>query len=94
MPAFREGTRRYGSVERVAVGATSAQSAAMSGTDEVLLHATVDCYILAAADPTAAATTSIPMAAGEKFHMQILPGQKIAVIRATEDGFLYVAQVI
>lgn len=87
------GTRAYGTVERVTVGSTSAQSAAKTAT-EVLLHASVKCYVLVGANPTAAPATSIPLEAGEKFHMRITSGQKIAVIRDTADGFLHIVNVV
>ncbi len=86
------GTRAYGAIERVASGAASAQSGAITAT-EVLLHASKRCYVLAGANPTASATTAIPLEAGEKFHMRITSGHKIAVIRDTEDGFLHIAAV-
>lgn len=86
------GTRAYGAIERVASGAASVQSGAITAT-EVLLHASKRCYVLAGATPTASATTAIPLEAGEKFHMRITSGHKIAVIRDTEDGFLHIAAV-
>lgn len=91
--AGMSGTRAYGTVERVASGAASAQSAAITA-EEVLLHASARCYVLAGANPTAAAATSIPLEAGEKFHMRITSGHKIAVIRDTADGFLHIAPVV
>lgn len=86
------GTRAYATGERVSVGAASAQSSAIAAT-EVLLHATVRCFVLAGAAPTAANTTSIPLEPGEKFHMRITSGHKIAVIRDTADGFLNINPV-
>lgn len=86
------GTRAYGTVERVASVAASGQSAAIVA-EEVLLHASHRCFVLSGANPTAAATTSIPLEAGEKFHMRITSGHKIAVIRDTADGYLHIAAV-
>lgn len=86
------GTRAYGTIERVASGAASTQSSPIAAT-EVLLHASKRCYVLSGANPTASATTAIPLEAGEKFHMRITSGHKIAVIRDTEDGFLHIAAV-
>lgn len=86
------GTRAYASGERVSVASASAQSSAITAT-EVLLHATVRCFVLAGANPTAANTTSIPLEPGEKFHMRITSGHKIAVIRDTADGFLNINPV-
>jgi hypothetical protein len=89
------GTRPYdwASIERVAVSSTSAQSAAISA-NEVTVHASTKCYILAGANPTAAASTSIPLEAGEKFSFQIPAGHKIAVIRDSADGYLHIAPVV
>jgi hypothetical protein len=89
------GTRFYdtANLQRVAVASTSAQSSAVSA-NEVMLHASTKCYVLAGADPTAAASTSIPLEAGEKFHLQITSGHKIAVIRDSADGYLHVVPVV
>lgn len=86
------GTRAYGPVERVGVATASAQSAAIAAT-EILLHASTKCYVLAGASPTATAATGIPLEAGEKFHMRITSGHKVAVIRDAADGFLHIATV-
>lgn len=78
--------------QRVAVGAVSAQSAALPA-GEVLLCAKERCFITFGADPTAsAAAGSIPLEAGEKLHIQH-PGGKIAVIRDVTDGFLSILPV-
>lgn len=90
----RIGTRAYGTVERVTVGAAAAQSAAITAT-EILLHASTKCYILAGAGtPTPTSSTGIPLEAGEKFHMRITSGHKIGVIRDAADGFLHIAPVV
>ena len=87
------GTRLYGTTVRLAVGAASAASAVL-GVDEVCLHASVKCYVKNGADPTAVANgDSIPLEAGEKFHMQLAFADKIAVIRDTADGFLHISPV-
>jgi hypothetical protein len=87
------GTRRYGAGVRQAVGSTSAATSAISA-GEVLLHASVKCFVKAGTDPTAVANgDSIPLEIGEKFHMRIAHGEKIAVIRDTADGFLHVVPV-
>lgn len=86
------GTRAYGAVERVVVGAASAQSAPVLAT-EVMLHASVKCYFLVGTDPTAAAGTSIPLEMGEKFHLKIESGKRIAVVRDSADGYLHVVAV-
>lgn len=86
------GTRSYGTaLTRVAVASTSAQSAAITGT-EVLVHASVRCFIAAGSNPTAT-TSDIPLEIGEKFHLRITSGHKIAVLRDTADGFLNVVPV-
>ena len=87
--SFREGTRYYGAPERVSVSSSSAQSSAIN-SGEVLLHATTACYVVMGSDPTATTTTGIPLIAGEKFHLRVNPGHKVAVIRDTADGYLFV----
>jgi len=86
------GTRSYAAVERVAVSTSSAQSGAQTAT-EVLLIATQRCFVIAGSSPTAAVASAIPMEAGEKFHMRITSGHKIAVIGESGGGYLYVARV-
>lgn len=87
------GTRTYGTTTRVAVGSASAQSGAITAT-EVMVHASTRCFIKAGANPTAVADgDSIPIEAGEKFHMRITSGHKIAVIRDTTDGFVHITAV-
>lgn len=90
------GTRRYGAGERLAIGAASApQTAAFANNiDEVLLHASSRCFVLVGATPVATAVVGIPLEAGEKFHLQIRNGEKIAVIRDTADGWLNIVPVI
>lgn len=86
------GTRAYGAaLTAVAVASTSAQSAAITGT-EVLVHASTRCFIKNGASPTATAD-DIPLEIGEKFHLRITTGDKIAVIRDTADGVLNVIPV-
>lgn len=88
---------RFADGQRVAVGASSAMSAAIDAT-EVTLHATTDSLIRVGAadgaDVTASnAAGSLPLLAGEKFTLQVPQGAKIAVIRMTADGFLFILPV-
>lgn len=86
------GTRAYGTaLSRVAVASASAQSAAITAT-EVLVHASTRCFIKVAANPTAT-TDDIPLEAGEKFHLRITSGHKIAVLQDTAAGFLNIIPV-
>lgn len=89
------GTRAYGAVQRIGVASATALSTPIAST-EVLLHASVKQYVLAVAGtgtPTVSASTGIPLEAGEKFHMRITSGQRIATIREDTDGFLHIAPV-
>lgn len=86
------GTRTYGAAAtRVSVSGTSAQSAAITGT-EVLLHASTRCFVAAGSNPTAT-TNDIPLESGEKFHMRITSGHKIAVLQDSASGYLNVVPV-
>jgi len=86
------GTRTYGAAAtRVTVGGTSAQSAAITAT-EVLVHASTRCFIAAGSNPTAT-TNDIPLESGEKFHMRITSGHKIAVLQDTSAGYLNIVPV-
>lgn len=52
------------------------------------------CFIAVAPAPSAAnAAGSIPLEAGESFHLQLNAGDKIAVIQDTAAGFLYILPV-
>lgn len=88
------GTRAYGAAAtRLAYAGTSAQSAAITAT-EVLLHncGTARCYVKAASSPTATAN-DIPIEAGEKFHLRITSGHKIAAIQDSAGGNLNIIPV-
>lgn len=91
---FRDSTRAYGTVERVAVSSTSAQTTTAITSTEVMLHASTKLYFVVGTNPTATATTGIPLEAGEKFHVQVTNGQKIAFIRDSADGYVHVSQVL
>lgn len=88
------GTRAYGAATtRLAYTGTSAQSGAITAT-EVLLHncGTARCYVKAASNPTATAN-DIPIEAGEKFHLRITSGHKIAAIQDSAGGNLNIIPV-
>lgn len=88
------GTRAYGAAAtRLAYSGTSAQSAAITGT-EVLLHNCGDamCYVKAGSSPTATAD-DIPLEAGEKFHLRITSGHKIAALQDSTGGNLNIIPV-
>lgn len=91
MHKFEQTTRRYifTTIQRVAVGATSADASPVE-TTEVLLHPTVDCFVNIGG---AATTSKLPLVGGEKFHLQLEPGSTISVIRASTDGYLFIIPV-
>lgn len=67
--------------QTVAIGVSSAQSAAFSGTTGLVrIHADVACHVVVGgASPTATAT-SMRLAAGQTEYFVVLAGQKLAVI--------------
>lgn len=90
----RVGTRAYGTtVTRLGYTGTSAQSGAISAT-EVLLHncGSGRCFIKAGSAPTATAN-DIPMEPGEKFHLRITSGDKIAALQDSAVGNLNIVPV-
>lgn len=91
---YKQGTRAYGFFEKLSVSSSSAASSALSGIDEVLLCATEAMWITTGASPTATTANSIPLIAGEKFHMRVNPGTKIAAIRDSTDGALVIMKCI
>ena len=88
-------TRAYvtaASRQRLAVGANSTASVAVAAA-EVMLCATTDLFFDHGPAPTAGSVSGIPMKAGEKFHLQVKAGDRIAAIRAAADGFLLIVPV-
>jgi len=88
------GTRAYGEpLTRVAYSGTSAQSAAITAT-EVLLHNRGEgaCYVKVGSNPTAT-VNDIPLEPGEKFHLRITAGDKVAVIQEDTGGNLNIVPV-
>ena len=91
MPAaYREGTRTYGTTQVRSISGASAQSAAINGAEEVMLYNgdTSICFFKTGANPIADLTTSIPLGPGERLHVQISQGDKVAVIGTS--GNLYI----
>lgn len=78
-----------GAVQNVAIGASSAQSTAVSSSTKIVrLVATVDCWIVEGANPTASSTTGAYLPAGAPEYIRINPGDKVAVIQASSSGTL------
>jgi hypothetical protein len=71
-----------------AVAATSAQTAAIATAGDYELSSDTDCYVLVGSNPTAAAGTSMFIAAGRPRTLALKVGEKVAVIRKTADGTL------
>lgn len=88
------GTRAYGApAARLAYSGTSAASGAITAS-EVLLHNCGDarCYVQAEAAPVAT-VNDIPLEPGEKFHLRITSGHKIAAIQDSAAGSLNIVPV-
>lgn len=88
------GTRAYGTAAtRVAYSGTSAQSATIAAT-EVLLHNCGEgrCYVKAGSSPTAT-VNDIPLEAGEKFHLRVTSGHRVAVLQDSAAGSLNIVPV-
>lgn len=97
MPQTLNSTLRWsGQSDYVAVSATSAQSAAFGAyTSEIRVVCTTACHINIGANPTAAATDdngfALPANVVEYFHVS--PGEKLAVIRDSQDGVMSIAEM-
>jgi hypothetical protein len=73
----------YASRQEVAIGGSSAQSAALpQGTHYVYLYADTPCYVTAGANPTASPSTSWPMRASDVMVFAVKDTDLIAVISA------------
>lgn len=81
--------------QTITTGASSAQTAAVVGTYEVLLVATKDCFVSWGANPSASASAAgnVYLLAGEKFWVQLLPSDKVAAIQSAEAGIVQVIPV-
>lgn len=83
-----------GGTQTAAFTATSAAiSTAFGGqTRRAVFYATQDCHIHLAATPTAV-TTDFFLPATTSMMLAVRPGEKVAAIRASADGTLYVSEV-
>lgn len=81
-----------GTASTVSIASASAQSSAFASTTKVIeIRASKACYISIAANPTATSSTTY-LPADETRYYGVTPGHKIAVIRVSEDGTLYITQ--
>lgn len=98
VPAVATTTRAYDwtAAQRLeTAGAAAVRSAAIVAA-EVMLHAAGDGLFRVgdAAVVAAPAAGSVPLAAGEKFHLRLTPGQFISFIRAgSSDAALFILPV-
>ena len=83
-----------GTSQKRTVSSSSAQSSAVGdNTSIVRLHATTDCFVAFGTNPTAVADTGgVFMKADTSEYFMITPGDKIAVIRSSADGNLYITE--
>lgn len=96
VPANATTTRAYGYAagQRITSVAAQTRSTAITAS-EVMLHASARCFFRVG-DVTVVATVgagSVPLEAGEKFHLRITSGEFISVIRDTADGNLTIMPV-
>ena len=80
-----------GTVLKVAVAATHAESAAV-GVTQLLLFSTTNCHI-AIADAPVATSSSAYLPAGVYLRVTCATTNKVSVIRDTADGSLYITAV-
>lgn len=88
--------RWTGRSDYVAVSATSAQSVAIGANcHDVRVVCSTACHINIGTDPTAAATDNngFPLPANVVEYFHVSPGQKIAVIRDSQDGVFCMAEM-
>lgn len=72
---------------------TSVQSEAITA-DMVRLMSTTACFVLAAPDPTVTAADGVYLVASRPLYLPIKSGDKIAAIRGTADGTLYITPCV
>lgn len=82
-----------GASQKRTTSATSAQSTAVGAhTSVVRLYATKACHVVTGADPTAVADAGLYLPDAGEAYIGIQGGHKIAVIRDTADGALYITE--
>jgi hypothetical protein len=88
------GVFRLGSTQTVAFTSTSvAQTTALqAGTNVVRVISSTNCHIKIAKDPTAT-TSDAKLPPGVPEYFAVTAGQKVAAIRTTTSGTLYVTEV-
>lgn len=71
----------------------SAQSTALSSTATIVrLFATQDCYVRISLNPTASNSNSLFLPGGIVEYFGVSPLHKIAAIRSSADGVLYITE--
>lgn len=87
---FRLGTHQIAAYTSVAGSITNAFSASASLARVV---PTTAAYVKIGSTPTAAATNSVYMKAGDVEYFVVRPGEKISAIRVATSGSLHVTEV-
>jgi hypothetical protein len=83
-----------GSDQKVAIGAASAQSAAVGPyTYAVLLSCSSNCHIVFGTNPTATATSWMLKSTDPGLILGIAPGEKLAVIQDSGAGSLFIVEL-
>lgn len=71
----------------------SVQSAAFAATTWLVrLHPTEDCHVIFAASPTAT-TSEMFLPADTTEYFDVMPGQKLAAIKASTAGTLHITEM-
>jgi hypothetical protein len=87
---FRLGTHQTAAYTSVAA---SIANAIGTGTNVVRVATTTAAYVKIGNSPTAAATNSIYMVAGDPEYFVVTPGMKVSAVRVTTSGTLSVTEV-
>ena len=93
-PVFRMGSSQTVSIASTST-ASSATTAAVAGHGDdltVTAYATADCFLAFGAAPTATSSSHF-LAAGERMYFRMNCGDKIATIRKSGDGSLYLTEL-
>lgn len=81
-----------GASQRVAIGATSVQSASIGDTTGIVrLSASTDCFVAFGTNPVAT-VNSLYLPAGMVEYLGINPGEKVAVLQVSAAGFLSIVE--
>lgn len=93
--AWPQAFRIDGAMQTVSTTASSAATTNPVDTQTryVRLYATQDCHVTSGSGTPTASTANLFLPAGQPEYFKVNPGERVAAIRSTLDGTLYVSEM-